>query len=69
MKSLLFLSLLTFSSVSNAVVRFNNFTGYWEGNVCANFGGWTYVQFQPIGSFCQVFLPNGMVGQGQIINR
>ena len=44
-------------------------TNFWEGNVCANMNTWTYVNFQPIGSFCQIFLPNGMIVPGQIVNQ
>lgn len=65
--TILILFLISFSTT--AVVRYNNFTGYWEGNVCANYAGWTYVPFQPVGSYCQLMLPNGIVVQGQIINQ
>lgn len=52
-----------------AEVRMNPYTGYLEGNICANLYSWGYVQFQPVGSFCAFLLPNGMMTQGQIINR
>lgn len=70
MKSFLLFLLLTFSSVSNAVVQFNPATGFWVGNICVGISGvWNYLPiFQPIGSFCQILLPNGMVIQGQVVN-
>lgn len=63
------LSLIMSALPAHSVVRFNNYTGFWEGNVCANYHAWTYVPFQPIGSFCQFSLPNGQVMQGIIINQ
>lgn len=67
MKLLLLLLLLPLTT--EAGIRYNNFTGYWEGNVCANLVSWSIVPYQPIGSVCQIILPNGMMAQGQIINR
>lgn len=57
------------SSVLHADVRINSQTRTWEGNICANNYGWTYVNWQPIGALCQFRLPNGMVVSGIIINR
>ena len=68
MIKVLILSFFLFSGIASADVRYNPYTGYWEGNVCANYAGWSYVPFQPVGSICQIVLPYG-IAQGQIINR
>lgn len=47
-----------------AAVRFNQYTGLWEGNICMTRMGWAYVDFRPIGSYCSV---NGY--HGQIIGK
>lgn len=52
-----------------AETRFNPYTGLWEGNICANQFGWTWYQWQPIGSICMIRLPNGFVSQGVIVNQ
>lgn len=54
---------------AHSMVRFNPYTGLWEGNVCANQAGWTYINFQPIGSFCSFRLANGYIIRGVIINQ
>ena len=69
MKIKVLLFLLLISSTCESAIRFNPMTNFWEGNVCANMNTWTYVNFQPIGSFCQIFLPNGMIVPGQIVNQ
>lgn len=68
MKKILFLFLLLYSFTANSVVRFNPILNLWEGNVCSAYGTWAYVPFQPLGSFCQIILPNGTPVQGQIVN-
>lgn len=65
----LIVALLFTASLSYGAVRFNPYTNHWEGNICANQYAWTYVQFQPIGSFCFIFMPNGQRMQGVILNQ
>lgn len=65
----LIVALLCSASLAYGAVRFNPYTNYWEGNICANQYGWTYVPFQPIGSFCVIYMPNGQRMQGVIQNQ
>lgn len=71
MKTLVAILLITAAaSYTHAAVRFNPYTNMWEGNVCANQYGWTYVaQYQPIGSLCTIVLPTGVATQGVIVNQ
>jgi hypothetical protein len=70
MLKLLFAALIiSLSTVSYSAVRFNYNTGFWEGNICANNYAWTYVPWQPIGSFCFIRYPNGQLAQGIIVNQ
>lgn len=58
---------LLYPTISNPQVYFNN--GVWMGDICMTFNGmWSKVFPQPIGSFCQIMTPNGIVLQGQIVN-
>lgn len=67
---IIILFLFLFSQSSLAIVQFNPINGLWMGNVCMGLNGiWTYLQIlQPVGSFCQIYLPNGQIIQGQIVN-
>ena len=56
-----------FSTAVNSDVRYNQYTGYWEGNVCMTPWGWSYVPFQPIGTYCHIITPNGPL-TGMIID-
>jgi phosphodiesterase/alkaline phosphatase D-like protein len=59
--------LLMLPSVSSSGVYFYN--GIWVGDICMSYNGvWSRVAPQPLGSFCQIMLPTGMVVQGQIVN-
>lgn len=70
LKKFVLATLLALSTtLAHSAVRFNPYTNLWEGNVCANQYGWTYVQFQPIGSFCAFRMPAGTVVQGVILNQ
>jgi len=63
--------LLVFSPVNSAysALRWNPNLRAFEGNICANQYVWTYVPWQPIGTFCTIRLPNGFLQQGIIINQ
>lgn len=68
MKAFILFLLLTFSTISEAAVRWNPHLGVWEGNICMNNMGWQFVNWQPLGSLCYMRLPNGQIMQGIIIN-
>jgi hypothetical protein len=67
--TILSIVLLTFSQVSHSAIRWNHLTGFWEGNICAGPTAWTYVAWQPVGSVCYIYFPNGAWQQGIIINQ
>lgn len=52
-------AIAVFSISVASAVRYNQYTGYWEGNVCMTPWGWAYVPFQPIGTYCIIPTPNG----------
>lgn len=54
---------------AHSAVRYNPYTGFWEGNICMNSLGWAFVPWQPIGSLCMFQHPSGRVYQGVIINQ
>lgn len=58
---------VAYLSTADAAVRYNQYTGYWEGNICMTPWGWGYVQWQPIGTYCTIYTPKGPV-IGMIIN-
>ena len=61
--------LLLSATVAHGATRYNPFTGFWEGNICASPYGWTWNAWQPIGSMCTIRLPNGVLIQGIIANQ
>lgn len=65
----LLLLILMFSGSVSSAVRFNQFTGLWEGNICMTNLGWGFVPFQPIGSYCFLIGMNGVKVFGMIINQ
>lgn len=54
---------------AESAVRFNPVTGYWEGNICANQLAWTWIPWQPVGTFCVLRLANGQRVQGIVLNQ
>lgn len=54
---------------THSAVRYNSYTGFWEGNICMSSFGWGFVPFQPIGSLCYFQANNGRIYQGIIINQ
>ena len=65
----LIVALLFATSAASSAVRFTPYPNHWEGNICANQYAWTYVPFQPIGSFCIIVMSTGQRMQGVIVNQ
>lgn len=68
-KALVATLLIVTCSLANSELRYNPYTNQWLGNICANQVAWTFVPFQPVGSFCAIRLPNGQILQGIILNQ
>ena len=69
MKKLVFILLWFYVIGANAAVRFNPNYNRWEGNICMNNLAWQFVDWQPIGSICHMFIPNYGRVSGVIINN
>lgn len=70
MNRIIIIGLLLFSSFAHADVRFNSLYNTWEGNAClTNLGIFILPQWQPIGSNCTVYLPDGRVVSGFIYQQ
>lgn len=68
MKALIFILLVVTTTNISAAVRYNQYTGLWEGNICMNNVAWQFVNWQPLGTLCWLQLPGRPPMQGIVIN-